>query len=135
MEIQPTVKEQIDKLVSEGKLTEKQSAEVDLIKDNLQITIDRISDPARTETQKNQDINSAKQMTNIIQEQIPGFETPEILRDKTEPVSEKKTERIVEKELSGLMEDLVSELTFAPEVESRFQASKGVKPGRVFRKG
>ena len=98
VEIQPTVKEQIDKLVSEGKLTEKQSAEVDLIKDNLQITIDRISDPARTETQKNQDINSAKQMTNIIQEQIPGFETPEILRDKTEPVSEKKIERIVEKE-------------------------------------
>ena len=128
VEIQPSVKEQIDKLVTEGKLTEKQSAEVDLIKDNLQITIDRISDPARTETQKNQDINSAKQMTNIIQEQIPGFETPEILRDKTEPVSEKKTERIVEKELSGLMEDLVSELTFAPEVESRFQASKGVKP-------
>jgi len=134
VEIQPSVKEQIDKLVTEGKLTEKQSAEVDLIKDNLQVTIDRISDPARTETQKNQDINSAKQMTNIIQEQIPGFETPEILRDKTEPVSEKKTERIVEKEVSGLREDLVSELTFAPEVESRFQASKGIKKEGIFSK-
>jgi len=134
VEIQPSVKEQIDKLVTEGKLTEKQSAEVDLIKDNLQVTIDRISDLARTETQKNQDINSAKQMTNIIQEQIPGFETPEILRDKTEPVSEKKIERIVEKEVSGLREDLVSELTFAPEVESRFQASKGVKKEGIFSK-
>ena len=75
--------------------------------------------PARTETQKNQDINSAKQMTNIIQEQIPGFETPEILRDKTEPVSEKKTERIVEKEKPvsrNLMEEknlVIPELTFA----------------------
>lgn len=131
VEIQPTVKEQIDKLVSEGKLTEKQSAEVDLIKDNLQITIDRISDPARTETQKNQDMNSAKQMTNIIQEQIPGFETPEILRDKTEPVSEKKIERIVEKEKP--VEEPIEKIEpleiveFAPEVESRFQASKGVK--------
>ena len=134
VEIQPTVKEQIDKLVSEGKLTEKQIKEVNLIKDNLEITIKRIEDPTRTETQKNQDINSAKQMTNIIQEQIPGFETPEILRDKTEPVSEKKTERIVEKEVSGLREDLVSELTFAPEVESRFQASKGVKKEGIFSK-
>lgn len=134
VEIQPTVKEQIDKLVSEGKLTEKQTKEVNLIKDNLEITIKRIEDPTRTETQNNQDINSAKQMTNIIQEQIPGFETPEILRDKTEPVSEKKTERIVEKEVSGLREDLVSELTFAPEVESRFQASKGVKKEGIFSK-
>ena len=140
VEIQPSVKEQIDKLVTEGKLTEKQSAEVDLIKDNLQVTIDRISDPARTETQKNQDINSAKQMTNIIQEQIPGFETPEILRDKTEPVSEKKTERIVEKEkpVEEPIEKIepleIVDVEFAPEVESRFQASKGVKKEGIFSK-
>tara|TARA_R110002072_G_scaffold284167_1_gene448128 strand:+ start:2046 stop:6071 length:4026 start_codon:yes stop_codon:yes gene_type:complete len=140
VEIQPSVKEQIDKLVTEGKLTEKQSAEVDLIKDNLQVTIDRISDPARTETQKNQDINSAKQMTNIIQEQIPGFETPEILRDKTEPVSEKKTERIVEKEkpVEEPIEKIepleIVDVEFAPEVESRFQASKGIKKEGIFSK-
>ena len=58
-------------------------------------------------------------MTNIIQEQIPGFETPEILRDKTEPVSEKKTERIVEKEKeyqepNGRKNLVIPELTFAP---------------------
>lgn len=140
VEIQPTVKEQIDKLVSEGKLTEKQSAEVDLIKDNLQITIDRISDPARTETQKNQDMNSAKQMTNIIQEQIPGFETPEILKDKTEPVSEKKIERIVEKEkpVEEPIEKIepleIVDVKFAPKIESRFQASKGVKKEGIFSK-
>ena len=140
VEIQPSVKEQIDKLVTEGKLTEKQSAEVDLIKDNLQITIDRISDPARTETQKNQDMNSAKQMTNIIQEQIPGFETPEILRDKTEPVSEKKIERIVEKEkpVEETIEKIepleIVDVEFAPEVESRFQASKGVKKEGILQK-
>ena len=140
VEIQPTVKEQIDKLVSEGKLTEKQIKEVNLIKDNLEITIKRIEDPARTETQKNQDINSAKQMTNIIQEQIPGFETPEILRDKTEPVSEKKIERIVEKEkpVEETIEKIepleIVDVQFEPEVESRFQASKGVKKEEIFSK-
>ena len=140
VEIQPTVKEQIDKLVSEGKLTEKQIKEVNLIKDNLEITIKRIEDPARTETQKNQDINSAKQMTNIIQEQIPGFETPEILRDKTELVSEKKIERIVEKEkpVEETIEKIepleIVDVQFEPEVESRFQASKGVKKEEIFSK-
>ena len=127
VEIQPLVKEQVEKLASEGKLSEKQTEEFNLIKENLEITLKRIDDPARTETQKNQDINSAKQMENILQEMVPVFKTPEILKDKTEPVSEKKIERIVEKEVSGLREDLVSEPTFAPEVESRFQASKGVK--------
>ena len=138
VEIQPSVKEQIDKLVSEGKLTEKQTEEVNLIKDNLEITLKRIEDPTRTETQKNQDMNSAKQMTNIIQEQIPGFETPEILRDKTEPVSEKKIERIVEKEKSAEkpIEEPIEpiEVKFEPEVESRFQASKGVKKEGILSK-
>ncbi len=138
VEIQPSVKEQIDKLVSEGKLTEKQTEEVNLIKDNLEITLKRIEDPARTETQKNQDINSAKQMTNIIQEQIPGFETPELLRDKTEPIPEKKIERIVEKEKPAEkpIEEPIEpiEVKFEPEVESRFQASKGVKKEGVFSK-
>tara|TARA_R100000654_G_scaffold45225_1_gene71374 strand:+ start:1237 stop:5193 length:3957 start_codon:yes stop_codon:yes gene_type:complete len=138
VEIQPSVKEQIDKLVSEGKLTEKQTEEVNLIKDNLEITLKRIEDPTRTETQKNQDINSAKQMTNIIQEQIPGFETPELLRDKTEPVSEKKIERIAEKEKPAEkpIEEPIEpiEVKFEPEVESRFQASKGVKKEGVFSK-
>jgi len=138
VEIQPSVKEQIDKLVSEGKLTEKQTEEVNLIKDNLEITLKRIEDPTRTETQKNQDMNSAKQMTNIIQEQIPGFETPEILRDKTEPVSEKKIERIVEKEKPAEkpIEEPIEpiEVKFEPEVESRFQASKGVKKEGILSK-
>ena len=138
VEIQPSVKEQIDKLVSEGKLTEKQTEEVNLIKDNLEITLKRIENPSRTETQKNQDINSAKQMTNIIQEQIPGFETPELLRDKTEPVSEKKIERIAEKEKPAEkpIEEPIEpiEVKFEPEVESRFQASKGVKKEGVFSK-
>jgi hypothetical protein len=138
VEIQPSVKEQIDKLVSEGKLTEKQTEEVNLIKDNLEITLKRIEDPTRTETQKNQDMNSAKQMTNIIQEQIPGFETPEILRDKTEPVSEKKIERIVEKEKSAEkpIEEPIEpiEVKFEPEVESRFQSSKGVKKEGILSK-
>jgi hypothetical protein len=138
VEIQPSVKEQIDKLVSEGKLTEKQTEEVNLIKDNLEITLKRIEDPARTETQKNQDINSAKQMTNIIQEQIPGFETPELLRDKTEPIPEKKIERIAEKEkpTEKPIEEPIEpiEVKFEPEVESRFQASKGVKKEGILQK-
>ena len=138
VEIQPSVKEQIDKLVSEGKLTEKQTEEVNLIKDNLEITLKRIEDPTRTETQKNQDINSAKQMTNIIQEQIPGFETPELLRDKTEPIPKKKIERIAEKEKPAEkpIEEPIEpiEVKFEPEVESRFQASKGVKKEGIFSK-
>ena len=133
VEIQPSVKEQVEKLASEGKLSEKQTEEFNLIKENLEITLKRIDDPARTETQKNQDINSAKQMENILQEMVPVFETPEILKDKTEPVSEKKIERIVEKEkpVEEPIEKIepleIVDVKFEPEVESRFQASKGVK--------
>ena len=140
VEIQPSVKEQVEKLASEGKLSEKQTEEFNLIKENLKITLKRIDDPARTETQKNQDINSAKQMENILQEMVPVFETPEILKDKTEPVSEKKIERIVEKEkpVEEPIEKIepleIVDVKFEPEVESRFQASKGVKKEGIFSK-
>ena len=72
-------------------------------------------------------------MENILQEMVPVFETPEILKDKTEPVSEKKIERIVEKEkpVEEPIEKIepleIVDVKFEPEVESRFQASKGVK--------